>query len=700
MIAEPNCKIFDILPEDALRIGFLVKNETIARNAFPILVSEEALRVGTARQNQLDIAMSNTNAKQTTKFGRPKESLDEDIFNSIQHAGRNFHARIEHEVQALLDPQMMWLQALPEFRKILRVRNFIEAYANPSDQLLDEKRSVANSTINDLMNYTRGRIFWVFFQVLDDFQRKAWNENRWQEQHIISGNGEHSEHIFDELTDQERLMTRYYWETLRLLKWNVNHSQCTTNLIHARDFMSPSLALRAKEAADRHEIPVVHITNLRYVIDRLNVLIVKSIKDKGFNDGIFPEEAYKPKLNLFQGYEELTEKLEDDSNDEHPYFTAWNAPEKSYLWKTGLQARDEVLGGPGPAIKKPTTFSISSTTALSTSQHLSSISIQARNPDPRVPMDSDISPRSPFFAFPRLLAQIDAHIQSICNRMLSRNALERSSICDTLLCLSDDEYKYLPLWANGLDDGSGGVFEIDLPPAERGGPIGPGPSYHTGSTLNSRASTENGFDDDSSVFVRSIDSDNLRTSIGVEDGFSADHVDRRRTLLERDILTPSASEASFDLLDDEVVMGNTTPVNLPFRDKGKGKEIVTADNDSDTEDTFSVIHHPLNSASAEEIAQQVAMMESFSSIDTGKSSPVSATQPKPPSSSNITKMNFTSVNVEEYDADTFYNVADDDDAEEDFDFGVDDGSDVDDDDGNLTETESETEMETEVEVKK
>lgn len=30
---------------------------------------------------------------------------------------------------------------------------------------------------------------------------------------------------------------------------------------------------------------------------------------------------------------------------------------------------------------------------------------------------------------------------------------------NTLLCLGEDEYKYLPLWAGGFDDGSGGVFD-------------------------------------------------------------------------------------------------------------------------------------------------------------------------------------------------------------------------------------------------
>ncbi|KAI1462071.1 hypothetical protein F4805DRAFT_411923 [Annulohypoxylon moriforme] len=57
-----------------------------------------------------------------------------------------------------------------------------------------------------------------------------------------------------------------------------------------------------------------------------------------------------------------------------------------------------------------------------------------------------------------------------------------------LLPLSDDEFQYLPLWAGGLDDGTGGVFEPAVPDADLG-PIGPGPAYHTGETVATDASS-------------------------------------------------------------------------------------------------------------------------------------------------------------------------------------------------------------------
>ncbi|KAI3333049.1 hypothetical protein F4824DRAFT_473811 [Ustulina deusta] len=52
-----------------------------------------------------------------------------------------------------------------------------------------------------------------------------------------------------------------------------------------------------------------------------------------------------------------------------------------------------------------------------------------------------------------------------------------------ILSLSDEEFKFLPLWAGGLDDGTGRVYQPEIPDAERGFPIGPGPRFYTGETI-------------------------------------------------------------------------------------------------------------------------------------------------------------------------------------------------------------------------
>ncbi len=72
-------------------------------------------------------------------------------------------------------------------------------------------------------------------------------------------------------------------------------------------------------------------------------------------------------------------------------------------------------------------------------------------------------------------------------------------LSDHLLLASldqENELNYLPIWADGLDDGSGGVFQEAVPAAEMG-PNQPGPGYHTGYTIAgteaTATETEGGF---------------------------------------------------------------------------------------------------------------------------------------------------------------------------------------------------------------
>ncbi|EPS33008.1 hypothetical protein PDE_07969 [Penicillium oxalicum 114-2] len=57
--------------------------------------------------------------------------------------------------------------------------------------------------------------------------------------------------------------------------------------------------------------------------------------------------------------------------------------------------------------------------------------------------------------------------------------------------LTDDEIRFLPLWAGGNDDGSGGVFaDSDIPVMQAGGFSAPGPHVHTGSVASAHVDDE------------------------------------------------------------------------------------------------------------------------------------------------------------------------------------------------------------------
>ncbi|KAL5359909.1 hypothetical protein BJX96DRAFT_63734 [Aspergillus floccosus] len=87
-------------------------------------------------------------------------------------------------------------------------------------------------------------------------------------------------------------------------------------------------------------------------------------------------------------------------------------------------------------------------------------------------------------------------------------------ITDTITCLTDNEFKYLPLWAGGNDDGSGGVFgDQDIPDLETGGFSRPGPAIHTGSTMSSSISASI---TDSREYKSTIQGASYRTTDGYQ----------------------------------------------------------------------------------------------------------------------------------------------------------------------------------------
>ncbi|VUC23111.1 unnamed protein product [Clonostachys rosea] len=133
--------------------------------------------------------------------------------------------------------------------------------------------------------------------------------------------------------------------------------------------------------------------------------------------------------------------------------------------------------------------------------------------------------RDPFFEMGNLRRDLE-HQLSItknCNRNTPEFKIALPLARHMLLTLNQNETKYLPLWAGGNDDGTGGVFEDLIPPAEMG-PSGPGPAYHTGQTLPSDASSVSGSLMDEITAMRITGStaagSSVDQSIDVQDGIS------------------------------------------------------------------------------------------------------------------------------------------------------------------------------------
>ena len=101
-----------------------------------------------------------------------------------------------------------------------------------------------------------------------------------------------------------------------------------------------------------------------------------------------------------------------------------------------------------------------------------------------------------------LLGELTHALQQICNDVLFPPHLFHGdsqlpvNLVDTLLCLEDEEWKYLPLWAGGCDDGTGGVFdEVDVPNLEAGGFKGGKRGIGNVNSGTASSTTDSSFDD-------------------------------------------------------------------------------------------------------------------------------------------------------------------------------------------------------------
>jgi hypothetical protein len=90
-----------------------------------------------------------------------------------------------------------------------------------------------------------------------------------------------------------------------------------------------------------------------------------------------------------------------------------------------------------------------------------------------------------------------------------------------LLTLDREEMKFLPLWAGGLNDGTGGVFESHIPWTDMG-PNGPGPAYHTGQTIPSAPSSTTG-SLMQEISAMALVGSATRASVDVQDSISTVH---------------------------------------------------------------------------------------------------------------------------------------------------------------------------------
>ncbi|KAI4191087.1 MAG: hypothetical protein LQ346_004798 [Caloplaca aetnensis] len=509
--APPNSLFIEALPEIALKIGDGLQCLELVRDSFAILVGEEALEMPRKRPDA-----------GYTIYGRKKNDLPESYKTRIEYASKSFLERVLKAFEDLTEYDMRWMENLSAFKQL----------PSELDEMLDETLGpVVNEFKIALKAYVRGVILTVLHSEL------LWAPN-------LQMGLEGGESLYprisrqgfsDSLDVKKRILTSTFWQALQECRFY----RSTNSLVGASNLNvwpeNPSgwrarISQKDLTALVReHGVKEVPYRHLEALSERCRKGVVVAEKVSTVRLENQRQDPWDPQLPLLQ---------EPQSFDD-------------MMW-------DSTVNCPGPQ------FSQRNTKSTVTGSGTSDVELAAAY------RKSLKDPGFKLLHLPAFDLQIEQFLQSFAQNLLCQQDTERlehmeMNMTPVLVGLDQAEWKYLPLYAGGLDDGSGGVFNDDVPSAQIGFSTA-GPGVHTGSG-SSAASSE--FD-----FVGRKDLESTHhTSTVVNDGFS-DQLDRRVVYDEGDELW------------DEVLKGKNTTGSIAasYTESGTmaAPSIIGPDSETDT----------------------------------------------------------------------------------------------------------------------
>ncbi|KAI9742700.1 MAG: hypothetical protein M1818_003841 [Claussenomyces sp. TS43310] len=602
--AEPNTQFIEILPEVSCKIGFGLHNPMITRAAFSILVSEEALSIVSRGIGKLEPDKRGQN-----QFGRPKEDVDEDLKTRLEYASRSFAEKITLSFDELIEPQMLWLETPSEHMKLSQFESHIATYAKANSHASSWIAAVT-SMKELLRRYIRDRILSTLkMPLLNEYGIYA-NDHRRVQNYTSDADQVSFYKIYADLAGEERIMTTFFWRQLLSVSANLRDLGKWQKL----NFTDKE---NLKMVGAMDALKVVTIDDLELAQARMNRAIMEAIEEQCYVGGTIPPEcwfrsetqdnypgdagtstsydpwtAFEPPPTRYMSDDHDTWRMPattsvPETNSFHSKLTsAGSSPDKTSFQTTSLPLRPHEV----PFAQQDSSVHESVAQQLRNAQELCVDSAPLK-PDlePKVTMGYKIPPdwmidsNSVFFNLPGFMRQISDNLTQVCTQMLDTSDISFSiRVTDTLLCLGPQELKYLPLWAGGDDDDTGGVFEEDIPAALMG-PNGPGPSFHTGFSNVSAANSV--VDSDGGSQITSVD-----TSVHVQDG-NSDQIHRRRVVSDDGLRSESFSEDS----------------DMYTRDKGKGIDRSQYPNYD--------VSHIASSVAPSETASSATMNSTMTSLD-------------------------------------------------------------------------------------
>jgi len=489
-----NNSFIQINPSITYRIATAIQSIWLMRCSFAVLVGKKAILNANSAARTMFLSRNN-NIVDASLF----QCLDDDEINRIDHAAISLHQRVKSSFTQIIEGA--WMGMSPDIKQLIEMR-----LDDHDAQRLREKLK------RDLLSYVQGRICasitdWISATARDKDDERVFTS-------IASAK------VYNELRTELRILTQDYWAHLKNIDFTTEHSVEADRLAqvvqHLKGLGLLDLDFKLDYVSSKAIVDLVYQLNCarfpglypeshssrKYTDTLLAKKPAVRLRDTGsdaeidlplrtrkhssiFTEG-FAQEVQEiplppngldlPELVLpvsthnatAQAFRTLTSEV-DGTNAT----TAINSPNKSYRGKRVLQEvfQDELRRAQA----------VSSPSAAQTSQgnipH--EIGTYSNLSDP----DNDL-----IYAI-HSLNGLNQCIRRVIPLLLTPGYEVDGTFdfeipmneVNTLLCLDENEWKYLPLWAGGLDDGSGGVFNdgVEIPDAPdvldggfRGGAMG------------------------------------------------------------------------------------------------------------------------------------------------------------------------------------------------------------------------------------
>ena len=583
--ADPNTRFLEALPEVSLEIAEGLKSEPICKDSFAVLVGEAALEI-IVGSRKLALA-----PKGETIHGRKCGDINESWLSRLEYARTSLVDRVRNCFQDLVGKDMSWVEELPCWKSQTRSSKSTDTLSHAREELL-----------TSLKDFIRGSIYCLLcseYESMDDV-------------HLVDRPKGEAGKLFpwknfkatwDQLKHHERIFTRSFWGILNLFRLRKydgprNFSNMDVDTVPGKSIVPYPTTTELADLKRRGVIKTILFSQLEYTFQLYHQALLPE-KQRQWGTAIswaaskFPSFSETPTkssdaLPDAQSSSKRRRHEDDDGNVTALPITTVSSQQNL----APLQASDSLP----IRTKKPHDLSadIFEVKAETPEAGVEPSEVKVESPKVKFENSEYVLPKDGLFneeplpqhliwskteesyhddrywnaddvRDPRdidlrsILIDADNYVHRLAREMLAApqggqlGSSIDANLTNVLLCLTDSETKYLPLWAGGFDDGTAGVFGEFIPP-----PVDTfmGPTVSSqGARSSSSASEFDLFEDKSTV----------GTSTVVNDGFS-DTIDRRKVILADDMDSDSWSAVGSDAVATSSMAAGHEKDNTEFSD--------------------------------------------------------------------------------------------------------------------------------------